>query len=257
MFDVLSFLYEFLSSKYLLFAVMFLSSLCKSLMLIMCIRYNISAPLHRVLLILLTLYLAGSLLSDICHMSGVFIRGILHITDDLPNRTLLIRLSWCFYITQYQAIAVFFEQLTEKKVKFGWFHALHALINIAVSSQFLYLAIFKYNVPSGSPDTLSFEIALINYISLYLPFLFIPTFYKVFRRSSISGPPRILTYQLRYLTRFFVPYLLVEFVNNSDLVATMFPLIQAHKYSLFTLTTLFSTYTLYFVGRRMMGLALS
>ncbi len=254
MFELFSFLYDVFSSKYLLLSVMLCFGFFKLFILAICFRYNFKAPKHRALLILLMIYLTGSLLNDSCHMAIILIRGIWQLKDNFPNLTFLMRLSWTVYITQYQAISLFFEYLIQKRIKIGFLHVFHGLINIAISSGFLYLAIFKYHLPSSSPDTLPFEIGLINYIRLYLPFLFISLIYRIFSNRSVEMP-RILSHQLVFLTKFFIPYMFVEFSGNSiSLLGNIFPAIISYKYSFFTLSTCLSTYGIYFIGKRMVRL---
>jgi hypothetical protein len=258
MINIFTFLYEFLSSKHFLFGVMLLSILFKTGILIACVKYAFKAPKQRILLSFLIIYLAGSSLADSGNLCLTFILKILGMGDYMPNLVLLLRLSWTFYITQYQALALFFEYLINKRLKFGYFqiifYCIHGIINVSISSAFLYLAIFKYHVPPSSSETLPFEEGLVHLIYLYLPLLFAFIGIRIYWNRWI-GMPRILGHQLRFLVTFFFPYLLSEIIGNSIRpLGAMFPFIIAFEYSFFTLSTLLSTAGIYFVSRRMMGL---
>ncbi len=248
---LLTFGFDFLNSKQLLFAVMFLSCGFKISLLMGVIRFNNQVAMHRILNTFLVIYLTCSIFNDVNHLSGILIRGIWQYTGNLPLRTFLMRLSWAVYITQYQVIGLFLEYFIAKKIKVNIFHVMHAAINFFLSAGFLYLAIFKYHVPSSSPETLGFELGLANYTSLYLPFLFIPIFYRMFRPSGTVDKPRILSHQLRYFVSFLVPYLLLEMMNSS---LNLLPGVLHYADSFQTISTLFSTAIMFFVMRRIMGL---
>ena len=68
--------------------------------------------------------------------------------------------------------------------------------------------------------------------------------------------PRILTYQLRSLTNFLVPYLFFDMLGNCStvLASLLLPSIKSFDVLFFTLSALLSTFPMFFVGRRILGL---
>ena len=204
----------FLGNTYVLMGVMLLSFFCKALLLSKAIRYGIKAQENRWLFVFSILFLWGALLDDAWYVTSLILRRILEMQGDIPNFTALFRIDWSLFITQYQAIALLFEYLIERRIKFRYWLIPHGIVNIGITGSFIYLLIFKYNVPASSPDTLPFEIFLVKAAYAYLPFLFIPLFIKIFRNLFSDTLPKILSYQLYYLTSFFIPYLLLEMLDN-------------------------------------------
>ena len=252
MFAQVQFLYSFFSAEHILLAIMLLSFLLKGIILCVSIRHSFKTSL-RLLSVFISLFLVGALLSDFGYILTFFLRRILLIKGELLYYTFICRVVWSFYITQYQAIVLFFEHMLQRTIKFNVWYVFHGAFNIAVSIGFLYLAFFKYNVSSGNPDTLWFELSLINAIHIYVPILFLPMFYKIFRSNKAQKMPRILQHQMRYLTSFIVPYLLLDTFNNGPTFITSI-ISKDYKYIFATLTTMLSTYPMYFFAKKIMGL---
>ena len=253
MFTPFEFVNSILGNTYVLLTVIFASLLCKAVLLFVCMRYSLKAQVNHLLFILPMLFLAGAILDDAWYMTSLIIRKVLEISGDIPNYTLFFRIDWIFFITQYQALALFLEYLISKKIRINFIAILHIFFNIILSSAFAYLAIFKYSEPASNPDIQLFEIKLIQAAYLYLPFLFIPLFYKLFKKTKEM--PLILAKQVSSLTRFFIPYLVLETVNNcNSYMGFLIPLFSIHKYSFFTLTTVLVTYAMYYMSKSIIGL---
>ncbi len=252
------FLRALISSKEPLLFIELLSFFFKLFILAACIRFIFKTSSQRFLLFFLLTFLTISLLNDSANIFYTIKRGIFGIKDDFPAFTFFIRFVWGLNVTQYQAIALFMEALMEKRMRFRFIHIPHAAFNIAISSAFMYLAIFKYGVSGASPETLPTSQALMHAIYIYLPVLYIPLFYKIYKRKTAAPQPipHILAHQLRSLTNFLVPFLFCDMLGNcSTFLASFFiPSIKSFEYLFFTLSAMLSTYPLYFVGRRMLGL---
>lgn len=251
----LELLSEIMSSKYAPLCLTLLSFACKFFILVTCIRLSFKTVAHRMLILFIILFLSGSLLNDVVNIVYLIKRGILDIRDEFASLNFFCRLVWAFYITHYQAMALFFEYMLQKKIRFTVFYFFHALVNIGISSIFLYHAFFEYQIPTN-PEILAVELNLIKAIYIYLPLLFIPLIYRIFKsKNGTQQIPRILSHQLRYLTNFLVPYLFFEMLGNSTTFLTpFFPVVALYKYTFRTLSTMLSTYPIYFVGRKMIGL---
>lgn len=243
------------TNYYLLLTAIFLSFLCKFFILFTVIRYSFKTQANRRLLFLLILFLIGTLLNDACFGGGLLIRKICSIKGDIPNFTLLNRIDWIFFITQYQAFAFFLYNLVQRSSGPLIMRFIHILINIGISSCFMYFAIAKYGVDSASRETLPYELGLIEASYVYLAFLFIPLFILIIAKMRSQTLPRILTYQLRTLILFFSGYLVLEGAcNHYSLLSTLIPCFAACKYACFTLTTLFCSCAVYYGSKKIMGL---
>ena len=252
-------LYSLIFSKQTLLCITLLSFLSKLFLLLACIRFSFKTLNHRMLLFFIIIFLTISLSNDVFNVMYLTKRALLGITENIPSFTFFGRIIWGLIITQYQSIALFIEYLLHKRIRFTFFHALHLLVNGAISSVFFYHAFFKYHVESADPETLQVALFLQNAVYIYLPFLFVPLFFKIFRHKNAQAPiPHVLVHQLRYLTAFFIPYILSETFGNSTFLIFLVPAIDPYKYTLdalfFTLSALLSSYPLFFISRRMLGL---
>ena len=249
---IIELLYEFILSKHALFGITLLSFFCKVFILAACIKFSFKAGSRRILLFFICVFLTGSSLNDLLNILLFIKRDILRITTiSYPPLTCYLRFVWGFYITQYQALALFILHLLNKRVRFSLWFVAHIIVNISVSSVFFYHAFFKYSISGRDPATLSVELDLIRIICIYLPLLFIPVFFRVFRRKKNPQIPRILTHQLRYLTGFLMQYIVCETLVNAT---TLIPAIKSFEHLFCTLSAMLSTYPLFFVGKRMLGL---
>lgn len=248
-------LYTTLASKHVFLGIMLCMVLTKFFLLATCIRFSFKTSTRRLLLLFLIVFLAGSCLNDLLSLLLFIKRSIIGITGvSYPPLTFFLRLVWGLYITQYQALALFFEYLLYRRLRFTLWHGLHALINVGISSVFLYHAFFKYHISARDPYTLALELFLIRLTCLYLLFLFIPLFYKVIKRNRQKSP-RILKHQLRYLTNFFIPYLFFElFGNTVPYIGTFIPWITDYQDLFYMVSMILCTFPMFFVGRRMLGI---
>ena len=251
--------YELIFTQHTLLFFTLLSCFCKLFILIGCIRFSFKTDKHRMLLVFLVAFLFISLLNDVGNIIYIVKRVILGITENIEPITFLSRIVWGLMVTQYQAIALFMEYLLYKRIRFGFFHFVHALINLGISSIFFYHAFFKYTTPCADPSTLPISVELQKAVYMYVPALFIPLFYKVFKRKSNTREvPNILVHQLRYLTGFTIPYLLCDMFGNCSFLFTLIPAIAPYKYSFdavfFSLSAMLSTYPIFFVSRRLLDL---
>lgn len=201
-------------------AIIAFSFTCKLPILFMCFKNIEKARFHQLSYYLFTLFLSVTLFEDGCHLISHFARNILLMKGFIPSITFLIRINWAFFITHYQAIALFLEHLTTKKIKVtSLFNLITFLVNGIVSSIFLYIAFFYYYpVPAlpGSPNITFYEVTLTQICYAYLPFLFAPKFYVIYKKVKSKEIPTIVNYQLRYLISLLIPYLILETINSKN-----------------------------------------
>ncbi len=242
-----------LTNQYVTLAILVGSLLFTMMILLACIVFYFRSESNRFLLLCLIIFLIGLTSNNLVSITQFVIRGILGNKNNLPNFTLFGRLNYAFFVLHYQAIAVFFEYLIHKKIHRGFGFYFHVCINIAITSCELYLAIFKYHVPSTSPETLSFEQNLLQFTHMYLIFfLFIPIFYRIFRNNTIEIPA-ILRLHISYLTLFFIPFLFLDMVQDS-ILSILFPFNWSHRFTFLSGTALLSGCAIYILIRKMVGI---
>ncbi len=227
-----------------------MAALYKFALLGTCIKYVVKAAQSRILLLFLTIFVLGALADDISFLSGLFwyhIMAFKHI--DIPLHTLICRINCIVFLSMYQAIALFFEYLIEKKLNLSLLHWYTLLMNIILTSATLYLAIFKFGIPSDSPETLAFELGIVHTAYFILPLMFVPLIIKLYKK--IHTIPLILNHQLKSLGYFFIGYALMEAANNRALILIKtFPSLLYLKYPIHVLCALLCSYFLYHTAKK-------
>ncbi len=174
--DMYPFFFDILTSKHLLFLVTVASSAVKVFALFAFFHYSLRTSSQRLIAFFLIIYFLGTLLSDINAVASL-LKQLLGFAGFYPAYTFFSRIVWAAYISTFQALALFLICLLEKRFRLSPLYVVHGAVNVVISFSFLYLAFFKYAVPSSSPETLSFELALIHsahgYPSYYLSLCFI------------------------------------------------------------------------------------
>ena len=252
MFILSDLLIEVFLNYYVSLAVMIVSSLYNIFLFSVCARYAGKTQRQRIPLIFFMIFLLGVLLNTLCYITSLTQRGILHDTGPtVPSIGFANRLNWGLYITTFQSFALFFEFLSQNQVKIRFYHILHALVNILISTGFFYFAFSDYSYPYSNPNILAIELVLVKLVYCYLPLLFVQLYYQNFIKSRREALPRILSNQMRYLRMSSIGYLVLEMANNIGVSTALF---GAYHYSFFGLSTLLGSYAMYSASRRIMGL---
>lgn len=248
-----------------------LSFLCKLLIFIGTLRYSFRRDINKTLIVLLLFFLLGTLFNDICFGGSFILRSVFGFKGDIPVFTLINRLDWTLFITQYQAFALFVIMLTQPAeiTNSGIGYSLRRFfahlsktsrmlvygslgINLITSACFFYLASVRYGVDSSSAETLPFELMLINSTYVYITILFTVLFYNIFKKIRQETLPRIIKHQLYYVSLIFIGYFLLEAIcNHYPLLKHILPLSKTHFY---ILMSFFGSCTAYLCSRRIMGL---
>lgn len=250
----------FLGNPHIKLAIIAFSFLCKLSILFHCLKNVAGAKVQRLLFSLFTLFLTIALFEDGCHLVFRFTQTILQVKGYVPSIVFLIRMNWAFFITQYQSLALFLEHLTTKKIQFtSLSNIITFIVNGVISSVFLYIAFFyyyPYKPVDGTINITSYEISLTQICYAYLPFLFAPKFYSLYKKTQAQEIPAIISYQLRYLITFFIPYLILQTINcrNSYLGRPFTHFFSNVTGIIFPITTILCTCAIYFVGKKMIGL---
>ena len=193
---------------------------------------------------LLIVFLSCIILGDIGWILSLS-RRMLSDTHEVKIITFIARIAWALFITQYQTLGLFLEHLIEKKVTFKFQNIIFSIVNIGISSCFLYLALFKYYVPSGSIETLEFEktLVLISYIVIICWFM--PVMYQTYKKMYWLQLPKILKKQLHFFIGFLIiPHLFLEIIT-SDLSPWISALLPISQDVLLNLSTVLESYAIY------------
>ncbi len=190
-------------SHYLSFAAIVLSCCYCFFMLGVCTRGIFKAPAQqRTPFVLLLIFVIGLLFNYSCHIFSFILREVLSSQAQSSLFLFAWYLAWGLYITTIQAFALFFEYFYQKRLKLSISRAIHGLINIGLSGQFLYLAFAR----TYGLKTFQFEATLIKVVYCYLFIVVLQLLYGIFTAPK----PRIISNQMRYLNVFLVVYLLLE-----------------------------------------------
>ncbi len=257
MFALFDYVVALIANKVVLLGAISFSFFIKFFILFYLGKHLLKSSSLRTPALLLSIFLTGAMFEDICYMLRLLIYhiGIIEFTGEVASLTCLIRISSVVSIQLYQALALFFDYIIERKGRWTLFHWPHLLFNIGLSSCFLYLAFFKYGVPSDRPETLYFEIKLMQIFYIYLTFLFASLFFKIYRKTRRKELPKILAYQVLYLRNFVIPYILLFIASNEhSYLGALLPFFWIRIHSFYTVSTIICTYAMLFIGRRITDL---
>jgi hypothetical protein len=218
--------------------------------------YCFCSPTSRKLSTLLIIFLVVALLNDISWILYA-LHKIYHFDDTrLRYFIFVVRIGWATFITQYQALGLFLEHLIVKKVNFKKLDIISLLINFAISCSFLYLAFFKFNASSQSPETLYFETRLIQAIYFYIFPLLIPIFYRMIKQIRLGRFPKILNHQLKiFIYYLIIPHLFLEYITNKEAALPFITkFIPFNQNALLSLSTILCSCVMYYCYKRIMRL---
>lgn len=254
MFSILQFINSTLGSKEILCTAALVSLSCKVYLLTALITLRLRNQNLNRAIILLVFFLCGAILTDVEYII-ILVRRIFGFGHESAWCVFLGRINWTLYITQHQALSLFLEYLAEKKITLKPYHFIFSLINVSISSGFLFLALFKYHLPSVNTETYQFECSLVQIAFLFLVPLFTPMLYKICRLIYYHQLPTILTHQLRIFVGLLVPYLFIELITNKNsyfyFISTLIPI---DRFALLSISTVLIAYGIYYCCKRIMGL---
>ncbi len=239
-------------------SIVIVSFFCKFSILFLCLKHIPQTWINRLLFTFFIIFLSVALLEDTCHCISRYARGVLLIQGIIPHLRFLNRISWALFITKHQALAFFLEGLATKKIHFtSALNILTSLINVTISSVFLYFAFLNYHlIPNGPANDMVtlIEITLTQIDFVYLPFLFAPRLYIIYKKIHQNEIPTILACQLKYFISFLLPYILFETINsrNSYLGRPFALLFNNSNYCMFSFASMLCAYAIY--SKNMIGL---
>jgi transcriptional regulator of aromatic amino acid metabolism len=162
----------------------------------------------------------------------------------------IVRISWVFYVIEYQTLCLFIENLVEQRSKLNLRQKLFCLTSILFC--LLFVGLTLSNIYGFTPTDL--QIKLQKYFIMYAIFLLIPTtLYATFKKINKNIIPRIIKKQAKILI-----YILIFPRFFSDLIQwypfTIIPGWQTSSYAIIGISTTFLTIALYYCAKKVIGL---
>lgn len=230
----------------------------KILLLAILIPQAFRSPASVKSCILLIIVLVGSMLGDFSWGIKLF-RILFFPLLPYPAVVFFLRIAWACLIIQYHALALFVQNLTQKQFRLYRNQKILLGVSTLLGSYFVYLAIFNNNLLSeferhsamlqNSHLERIFMRCTIFYI---LFFLVCPTVYAAVSIIRTHQLPKILHHQVLNILRFLlIPYLITEILIASNFE---FISLKAYKFATVGISSMLSTYIIYYCIRNIMGL---
>ncbi|MEX0940549.1 MAG: sigma 54-interacting transcriptional regulator [Candidatus Babeliales bacterium] len=160
-----------------------------------------------------------------------------------------IRISWIWFIVEYQALSLFIESLINKDYKISIFQYFFIGIGILFSFLHLYLAI--QNIFFAS--TISFKYSLYTISTIYNFFPIVFSLYFTLKKLKTTFLPKILHQQAKVFIKFLIaPHLISDFIQLYPF--SFYPSYIASNYAVVSISTAALTFALYFSAKKVMGL---
>jgi len=204
--------------------------------------------------ILLAIILLANMTSDIAWM--IKIVTILFIpATDYRIMLFIIRIAWAFAIIQYQALALFLENLVAQNYKLPIHQKIYCTISACCILFQVGLAFVCFNnsTPAMRPPI---EFIFFNCLIWYPFFIIIPSLFVVIRKLRTKVLPQILKKQLYVLMQtFMVPYLISDFIQINPFEMHIFSFeYLANTLSVVGISTVLLSIALLYCARKIMGL---
>jgi len=234
-----------------LLAATSLSIFLKAFILVILIKRGVLSNKARKPFVFLLIFIIGTIVSD---FTWIFKLCQLLFFPNMDYRFLLfsIRISWGFSVIQYQFLALFIENLTNKKNNIKTHQKIFLFFSSAIGLFFVVLAFYKFNcfATSGRPGI---EFNVLTLASIYNIFpLMISTIFIASWKLRSSKIPRILRRQIKILIQFIIfPLLVAELIQAyPGFVSTT----VSNAYAAVGFSTLLVTYAIFHCMRKIMGL---
>src|SRR4030095_11502491 len=249
----LEFLELFFNNFLFIFVVTSFSFLLKTCLLILLIRHVVKTAIIAKHVYFLLAIIIGNMFSDIAWIMKL--SRILFLPQlDYALILFFVRIAWIFFILQYQALALFMENLVIQKYQFSNRQKLFCSISGILSVSFFIVAIIDINCPEPA-KRFYLELIMQNFSTFYVLFpLILPSLYVVLKQIRFGVLPFILKKQLSILVKgLIVPLLVADFIQLCPFKIRSIELL-AHNYAAVGFTTLFLTLAIYFCTRKIFGL---
>ena len=169
-----------------------LALVSKLLICVFLVGYGLTRKQHRIAFMLLIIFLCATACNDLEYIVATLLRGWYKLEGTITLNTFIARIDWVLYVQRFQALALFFEYLINRRIKLTWFWLANIAITGFLSLSFLYLAVGYYDVYPGSPTTLGWELGLIYASYTYALLISLWLIRYIFVSMNSGELPRIL-----------------------------------------------------------------
>jgi transcriptional regulator with PAS, ATPase and Fis domain len=249
----LSFLEQVFNNFFFIFITTGLSFLLKVYLLVVLLRQvSRSSIINKHFFFLLSIII-GNMFSDfawIMKLTKILFMPLL----DYRLVLFFVRLAWVFFIVQYQALALFIENLVTQQYIFSLRQRLFCSISILLSASFLVLIGLNFNCYDAN-ERVYWEATLQNISILFVLFpLILSSVYIVLREIGRECLPLILKKQLSLLVQgLIIPLIIADFIQMCPFKIRSLEIL-AHNYAAVGFTTILLTLAIYFCARKIFGL---
>ena len=176
--------------------------------------------------------------------------------SDFDYRIILfwIRISWGFFIIQYQATALFIESLVEKNYVMSLRQKIFCLFSGGFVLFFIGLAFINFNCfHLANPNRLLLDFIMQNVATSYLLFpVMIPSLFIAIKKIRSNYLPHILKKQLKLLiVCIIIPHWISEFIQHYPFKIHHF---VTNSFAFVSISTILLTYAIYYSMHKIMGL---
>lgn len=200
--------------------------------------------------ILLILILVSSMVVDSSWILRI-LRNYLPI--DYKAGLFWVRISWAFFIIQYQALALFVEELVTQSNAINLRQKVFLAIGTVFFLSTICFAFFNMDCTQAS-DRPALEFQILTAFSIYAQFfLMIPTLIIVFLKIRSTPLPRILKTQFTILLKWLIiPHLISDSIQFFPFRFS--PSYVSSSFAVVSISTLLLTFAIYYCSRKVMGL---
>ncbi len=238
-----------IGNSYVFLVIQFISFCLKSYLVYRLFINGLKVKSAKGPWIALHVILIGSALSDFAWLIQQMRREFFTELFPLSFVLFLIRIAWAASAFEFLALALFLDNLSERKSKLRTPYIIFIPVGFLLSLYLLYVAIFDYNLftqidrPHG--ERIAFK-AISIYKFLVLGFSICLTISKILNRPI----PKILRKQLwLFIIYLLIPYTILNIINAIYLFISP---IQLN--SIISITTALFTYAIYYSAKTITGL---
>lgn len=250
--NAFSFFEAALSNHYFLIIINCASLFLKAFLVITLLLKNTSPlKINRTAFYLL-IVLVGAMTED-----AAWISNLLRQVLDIPTSTSVYifmkffeRLSWAFYIIEFQALALFIESLTTRTYNLN----IRQKILICLSSSFatFFIASSIWDFYSITPASIRFHMEAFSAVYTICILMGISLVFTVKKIRAIQSP-RILKKQLKIIIQFLIiPRIISDLIQYFPF--HFFPGYTSNTYAVVGVSTIILTIALFYCARRVIGL---
>ena len=262
----MNFLYQIyndtIANPQFLFTVIMLSIGIKAYLLSVFVPYGLySDTIKRQWFFLLGIFICSLVGNDLIWFLKL-VRSLFINSFSYSVLVFFIRISWIFFIFQYQFLALFIESLTKKEHSFNFFQKITIIISGIFSAYFIYLAFFDASLTNeylristfiSSKSNNNLEALLMKNTAFYIfPLFVLPNLITTFHNLKNNKLPKILKQQLLIVIKYMLgPFLLTDFIYFTHFYIKSS---QIHMYGLVSFSNLLIISIICYCMRQVMNL---